>query len=90
MVLDCTGPRINYDLTLLKPWANAKYLALRSPLLGNLDKYGVIGGLFKSVWDFLVTNAWPILKLKTIRWVLFKPNHAALVKIRDFAQQDKV
>ncbi len=60
------------------------------PFLPNLDNYGVIGGLLKTVWDLFTTNVCPILKLKTIRWVVFQPNHAALVKMRDFAQQEQV
>lgn len=90
IILDCTGRDNDFDSTLLKSGANAKYLTLASPLLHNFDNYGMIGGLFKTIWDFLAVNAWSIFKLKTIRWVLFQPNQVALLKMRDFAQQEKV
>lgn len=90
LILDCTGKWDGYDYKLLKTCANAKYLTLVPPILNNLNDYGVIGGIFKTIYDLIAANASLILRFKTLRWVLFSPNSSALRKLRDYAQNDQV
>ena len=56
----------------------------------NFDRYGVVGGMLKSIWDIIATNICIIFKLKTFRWGLFEANEEALIKMRDFAQNGQV
>lgn len=90
LILDCTGKWDGYDYKLLKTCANAKYLTLVPPILNNLNDYGVIGGIFKTIYDLIAANASLILRFKTLRWVLFSPNSSALRKLRDYAQNDQL
>lgn len=90
LILDCTGRWDDYDYSLLKSWANAKYLTLVPPLLNNFNHYGVLGGILKSIFDIIASNILLIFRLKTFRWVLFSPSSSALKKLRDYAQNDQV
>ena len=90
VILDCTGRSENYDYTLLKSWSHAKYLTLAPPIMENFNDFGLILGLLKTVYDLIVANILIIFTLKTLRWVLFKPNLSALMKLRDYAQNEQV
>lgn len=90
LILDCTGHWDGYDFTLLKSWANAKYLTLVPPILNNLNNHGVIGGILKTIYDIIIANIFIIFRLKTLRWVLFAPSSSALKKLRDYAQNEQV
>ena len=71
IVVDCTGKKENYDFSLLKPWANAKYITLSPTVLDHFDNYGydVVRGVIKTLWDLVVTKATLALRLRTLRWV---------------------
>ena len=90
VVMDCTGRKENYDFTLLKSCANAKYLTLIPPVLNNFDTYGLFFGLVKTVYDLIASNILLIFSLKTLRWVLFAHTLESLTKLRDYAQNDQV
>lgn len=90
LILDCTGRWDDYDYSLLKSWANAKYLTLVPPVLNNFNNYGVLGGILKTIYDIIKSNILLIFRLKTLRWVLFAPSSSALQKLRDYAQNDQV
>lgn len=90
LVLDCTGKWDGYDFDLLKSWANAKYLTLVPPILNNFNAYGVIGGIFKTIYDLIAANILLIFRLKTLRWVVFAPSSSALKKLGDYAQNEQV
>lgn len=88
--MDCTGRKENYDFTLLKSCANAKYLTLIPPVLNNFDTYGLVFGLLKTIYDLIASNILLIFSLQTLRWVLFAHTLESLTKLRDYAQNDQV
>lgn len=90
MILDCTGRTEKFSYSLLKPWANAKYVTLSPPTLRNFDDHGLIGGLMKNGLDLLAANSTAIIEGKTLRWAYFIPSSIALTQIVDLARQKKV
>ena len=88
--MDCTGRKENYDYSLLKSCAFARYLTLTPPVLNNLDTYGLFFGVLKTIFDLIASNFLIIFSLKTLRWVLFEHTLESLTKLRDYAQNDQV
>nr|CAH0099676.1 unnamed protein product [Daphnia galeata] len=90
VILDCTGRTEKFSYSLLKPWANAKYVTLSPPTLRNFDDHGLIGGLMKNGLDLLAANSTAIIEGKTLRWAYFIPSSTALTQIVDLARQKKL
>lgn len=90
--MDCTGRKENYDFSLLKPWANAKYLTLSPTVLDHFDNYGydVVRGVIKTLWDLVVTKATLALRLRTLRWVFVSHCSTALSQLCDYVQSNQV
>lgn len=76
----------------LKDWNLSKFITLRSPMLRNVDDYGVVGGMVKNTVDLLVTNVKTGLtsKSSTIRWGFFLPLSDAIKEITTFVEEGKV
>ena len=76
----------------LKDWNLSKFITLRSPMLRNVDEYGVVGGMVKNTVDLLVTNVKTGLtsKSSTIRWGFFLPSSDAIKEITTFVEEGKV
>ena len=76
----------------LKDWNLSKFITLRSPMLRNVDDYGVVGGMAKNTVDLLVTNVKTGLtsKSSTIRWGFFLPLSDAIKEITTFVEEGKV
>lgn len=76
----------------LKDWNVSKFITLRSPMLRNLDDYGVFGGMVKNAVDLLVTNVKTGLtsKSSTIRWGFFLPSSDAIKEITRLVEEGKV
>ncbi|XP_046445882.1 reticulon-4-interacting protein 1, mitochondrial-like [Daphnia pulex] len=90
VILDCSGRTEKFSYSLLKPWANAKYVTLSPPTLRNFDEHGMIGGLMKNGLDLLAANSTAIIEGKTLRWAYFIPSSAALTQLVDLARQKKL
>lgn len=54
IVLDCAGKGAAYALQL--PWKYAHYVTFTSPLLGNNDAHGLVGGSVRNVLELLGAN----------------------------------
>lgn len=54
IVLDCAGKGAAYAAQL--PWKYGQYVTLTSPLLGNNDEYGLVGGSVRNVLELLNAN----------------------------------
>lgn len=92
IIVDCTGKKENYDFSLLKPWANAKYITLSPTVLDHFDNYGydVVRGVIKTLWDLVVTKATLALRLRTLRWVSVSHCSTALSQLCDYVQSNQV
>jgi NADPH:quinone reductase-like Zn-dependent oxidoreductase len=91
-ILDLTGPKRDSDKlhNLLKP-ATGQKITLSPPFLGNLDKYGLVGGLLKNLGDLALDN-WKSLSSERVctKWGFFIPSGEALQELSDSIAQDKI
>jgi len=95
IILDAAGLGADAGLKYadcLKDWNISKFITLRSPMLRNLDDYGVVGGMVKNTVDLLVTNVKTGLtsKSSTIRWGFFLPLSDAIKEITTFVEEGKL
>uniref|UniRef100_A0A8C9QYI0 NAD(P)H oxidoreductase RTN4IP1, mitochondrial n=1 Tax=Scleropages formosus TaxID=113540 RepID=A0A8C9QYI0_SCLFO len=92
VVLDNVGGDTeDWAVTLLRPWAGAKYITLVTPFLLNLDKLGLAEG---TVQTGLTAGSKALKNLcdKGVhyRWAFFAPNGAALDQIADMVDEEQV
>lgn len=80
--MDLTG-RENYDaskslMKFLKPY-KGQYIALSSPFLANMDRWGFLAGSMKNATDLINhnVNSWKDGTALT-KWAFFIPNGCAL------------
>jgi hypothetical protein len=76
----------------LKDWNLSKFITVRSPLLRNVDDYGMIVGMMKNTVDLLVTNVKTGIssKCSTVRWGFFLPLSDAIKEITTLVEEGKV
>lgn len=70
----------------------SKFITLRSPLLRNVDDYGVVAGTMKNIADLFVTNVKTgiMSKSSTVRWGFFLPLSDAIREITTLVEEGKV
>lgn len=92
VVLDPLGGEMpSFSLDMLKSWSGAKYITLVSPLMSNMDKLGLVGGLMKSAADFNCNVIKGFTKGGVhYRWAFFIPNGSALVKVAAMVDQGQI
>lgn len=76
----------------LKDWNLSKYITLRSPMLRNVDEYGVVLGMMKNTVDLIVTNVKTGVtsQCSTVRWGFFLPSSDAIKEITALVEQGKM
>jgi hypothetical protein len=76
----------------LKDWNLSKFITLRSPMLRNVDEYGMVAGMMKNTVDLVVTNMKTGLtsQCSTTRWGFFLPLSDAIKEITALVEQGKV
>jgi hypothetical protein len=76
----------------LKDVSLSKFITLRSPMLRNVDDYGVVAGMMKNVVDLFVTNVKTCVtsKSSTVRWGFFLPLSDAIREITTLVEEGKV
>ncbi|XP_075233279.1 NAD(P)H oxidoreductase RTN4IP1, mitochondrial-like [Lycorma delicatula] len=81
----------NY-IPLLKEWALAKYITLRSPLLRNFDNFGLIPGMFQNAKELLLPNltTGAVTRGSSIRWAFFVPLPNGLDEIHHLIATKKI
>lgn len=93
IILDASGNATpSVYLCFLREWRNAKFITLRSPLLSNTDKLGLVGGMAQNALDLALTNlkSGAIAKGTTVRWGFFLPVTAGVSEINDMVCDQKV
>ncbi|XP_021917276.1 reticulon-4-interacting protein 1 homolog, mitochondrial isoform X2 [Zootermopsis nevadensis] len=70
----------------------SKFITLRSPLLRNVDDYGVVAGTMKNIADLFVTNVKTgiMSKSSTVRWGFFLPLSDAIREITTLVEEGKM
>jgi hypothetical protein len=76
----------------LKDWNLSKFITLRSPMLRNVDEYGMVVGMMKNTVDLVATNVKMGLtnQCSTVRWGFFLPSSNAIKEITALVEQGKV
>ncbi|CAB0006353.1 unnamed protein product, partial [Nesidiocoris tenuis] len=79
-------------LNYLREWKNAKFITLRSPLLSNVDKLGLFGGMVQNALDLALANikTGAVAKGATVRWGFFMPASAGINEINDMVLDKKI
>ncbi|ERL94143.1 hypothetical protein D910_11425, partial [Dendroctonus ponderosae] len=70
-------------------WQYESFVTLNSPLLVNNDKYGLFGGMLRSIGNLLNTNRSKICSGKTLRWGYFVPSRRGFEFIHTLICQEK-
>ncbi|ENN75892.1 reticulon-4-interacting protein 1, mitochondrial isoform X1 [Dendroctonus ponderosae] len=71
-------------------WQYESFVTLNSPLLVNNDKYGLFGGMLRSIGNLLNTNRSKICSGKTLRWGYFVPSRRGFEFIHTLICQEKI
>jgi len=66
------------------------YVTLTSPLLGNLDRYGVLGGGLTTVADAISDTLSGLQSGLRFRWAYYLPNPKALLHIGDLVERGAI
>ncbi|XP_069694032.1 reticulon-4-interacting protein 1 homolog, mitochondrial isoform X2 [Periplaneta americana] len=76
----------------LKDWNLSKFITLRSPMLRNVDEYGLIMGMMKNSVDLFTTNVKTGVtsKSSTLRWGFFLPLSEAIKEITSLVEEGKI
>ncbi|KAL0278488.1 UNVERIFIED_CONTAM: hypothetical protein PYX00_000304 [Menopon gallinae] len=95
IILDCAGlgqENGAHYCRHLKDYSLSKFITLKSPMLRNVDDYGLLGGMIKNVGDFLFVNASAgcLPKSSSIRWGFFIPLERALTEITKDVEDGKI
>ncbi|BES92923.1 Alcohol dehydrogenase GroES-like domain [Nesidiocoris tenuis] len=93
IILDASGVASpNMYLNYLREWKNAKFITLRSPLLSNVDKLGLVGGMAQNALDLALANikTGAVAKGATVRWGFFMPASAGISEINDMVLDKKI
>jgi len=86
IVLNCTATLpATFGIDLMKVWSNAKYIHLLSPLLRNINAYGLPIGLLNSALELGYDNARSLSNGQTYRWAYVLPSKSGLDKLMDMA-----
>lgn len=93
IILDAAGVG-EKDLEEYVPYVNTggSLITLRSPLLNNIDTYGLLCGSVKSVIDLAVPNltSGVFKKGSLIKWGFFMPLATGINEIAELVNQNKV
>lgn len=92
IVLDCAGKGADYAATAEVQWKYGHYVTFSSPLLQNMDQFGMVGGAMKSVGSLLESN------LKSfsgssgglVKWAYFVPAPHAIEYLHKMVNRNKV
>ncbi|KAF6205373.1 hypothetical protein GE061_019544 [Apolygus lucorum] len=93
IILDASGTASpNMYLGFLREWKNAKFITLRSPMLSNTDKLGLVGGMAQNALDLALANikSGAVAKGATVRWGFFMPVAAGINEINDLVLEKKI
>lgn len=95
IILDCAGIGQNnaaFYVKCLKDYKFSKYITLKSPMLQNIDEYGMIGGMMKNAADLILVNfnTGVLPKTSSVRWGFFIPLETALLEITEDVNNGKV
>lgn len=94
IVFDTVGYTQNYEvrsLPLLKRFCNAKYLSIRSPLLRQINRWGVlIGNLTTQVITGVQVIMQRLLHGRGFYYVVAQPNGECLNEIRELVEAGKI
>ena len=66
------------------------YVSLITPVLGNIDQYGLLAGLVRSIVTLLGKKRQSKKEGIRYEWALFKPNSHALEEVKTLIEQDKI
>ncbi|XP_023287518.1 reticulon-4-interacting protein 1 homolog, mitochondrial isoform X2 [Orussus abietinus] len=88
IILDCAnqGP----DLIKVKGYPHSTYITLNSPMLKNIDKYGLFGGGIKNIVDILKYNIYEPQKIGSVKWGFFVPSRTGLNMLQTLVESGKV
>jgi hypothetical protein len=76
----------------LKDWNLSKFITLRSPLLRNIDDYGMVVGMMKNTVDLAFTNVKTGITSQSsnVRCGFLLPSSTAIKENTEVEQQVKV
>jgi reticulon-4-interacting protein 1, mitochondrial len=66
------------------------YATVVHPVLGNIDRFGLVGGAWRSYLDFSRVRALAAKKNATYRWIVFRPQGEALDELQQLLASDAV
>lgn len=88
IVLDCAGKGAEYATQV--PWKYGHYVTYSSPLLKNMDQFGLVGGAVKSVGALLESNFKSYSAGGLVKWAYFVPSPHAIEYLHKMVNQKKV
>ncbi|XP_074661586.1 NAD(P)H oxidoreductase RTN4IP1, mitochondrial-like [Tubulanus polymorphus] len=91
-VLDTVGTEVsrNLGLKLLRPWMNAKYVSIVTPLLKESGKRGVPLGIACSAGSLTSHVLQGAKEGKSVRWSFFQADGKALGKVSSLVDKGKI
>uniref|UniRef100_A0A0B6ZQ36 Enoyl reductase (ER) domain-containing protein n=1 Tax=Arion vulgaris TaxID=1028688 RepID=A0A0B6ZQ36_9EUPU len=84
------GENTKNALPYLKPRHDSHLITLISPLLSNSDKLGVLPGLLQTAVTAGIETLKGLTSGTSVRWAVFMPNGAALEKVRQMVEAEKI
>ena len=94
IVFDTVGYTQNYEvrsLRLLKRFRNAKYLSIRSPLLKEINRWGVLlGSLITQLITGIQVITQRLLHYRGFHYVIAQPNGECLEKVSQLVEAGKI
>ncbi|ESO92256.1 hypothetical protein LOTGIDRAFT_162911 [Lottia gigantea] len=81
--------RVEY-INYLKQWRNSKLVTIAPPFLRNIDTYGVVPGVVKSVGDLSCDVIKGAKDGCSVRWAFFTPSQKGLREISKLVEMEKI
>ncbi|ODN02156.1 Reticulon-4-interacting protein 1, mitochondrial [Orchesella cincta] len=93
-ILHLSGPNTTEKsmelVRYLKP-VSGQFITLSPPFLGNVDKYGIVGGTAKNVGDLIMSNLKSFADGKAVtKWAFFIPAGDPLQTFADLIEKQRI
>lgn len=89
IILDCAGKGAEYATQI--PWKYDQYITFTSPVLRNIDNYGLAVGLLKNLYKIVENNVQSMTKQRALtKWAYFVPAPQGIHYLQRLVENNKV
>lgn len=87
IILDCAGKGTDYANSL--DWTFGNYVTFSSPLLKNIDNYGLLRGSLFNIRDLVLSNI-PRGIDSHVKWGFFIPSQTGIQYLKKLVENNKL